>query len=172
MVCNDLYSFLRLYRLYYLYTYFSFHRTKTTFLIFQHTSHISHIHFQHTLPNTLSHQLHDHPEIPTHFLNLCRNFQHKTYFSDSLFQHTFYKRRRGAFRTPSHLLSFLPTHPSHLLLYPFANTSQEVFQHTHSINSNLPHEIIRFIKLLLKRPVLGFQYLILPLQTLILVFKV
>ena len=65
--------------------------------LFPHTSLISHILFQHTLQNTLSHHSHDHPKIPTYFLNLCWNFQHKTYFSDSLFRHTFYKRRRGAF---------------------------------------------------------------------------
>ena len=49
-------------------------------LFLQHTSHISHILFQRTLPNTLSHPFNDHSEIPTYFLNLCENFQHKTYF--------------------------------------------------------------------------------------------
>lgn len=71
-----------------------------------------------------------------------------------------------------HLLNFLPTHSSHLLLYPLTDAPQEVFQHIHSVDGKLPHKIICFIKLLLKRPVLSFQFLILLLQTLIFIFKV
>lgn len=80
--------------------------------------------------------------------------------------------KKRCFRTHSVCLIFLPTHPSHLLLYPFTNTPQEVFQHIDAVDSKLLHKFICFIKLLLKRPVLGFQVLILSLQTLILVFKI
>ena len=73
---------------------------------------------------------------------------------------------------PFRLLNLLPTHSSHLLLYPFADTPQEAFQHIHSIDGKLSHEIICFFQFHLQTPVLGFQHLILSLQTLILVFKV
>lgn len=82
----------------------------------------------------------------------------------------FYKRRRETFAPLPICLHFLPTHPGHLLLYPFTDTPQEMFQHTHSIDGKLPHKFICFIKLLLKRPILSFQFLILSLHTLILVF--
>lgn len=140
--------------------------------IFPHTTRISDIHFQHTLSNTQSHHSHNHPEIPTHFFNLCWNFQHKTHFSDVLFQHTILKRRRGAFTPLPICLLFLPTHSNHFLLYPFTDTPQEVFQHIHSIDGKLPHEIICLFQLRLQPPVLNPHHLILSLQTLILVFKV
>ena len=132
--------------------------------LFPHTTRISNIHFQHTFPNTLSHHFCDHPEIPTHFLNLCWNFQHKTYFSDALFHHTFSQTKKGTF-APFRLLNLLPTHSSHFLLYPLADTLQELFQHIHSIDGKLPHEIICFFQLRLQTLVLGFQHLILSLQT-------
>lgn len=62
--------------------------------------------FQHTLPNSLSRRFHDHPEIPTHFLNLCWKLQHKTYFSDALFQHAILQTKKRRFRTPSVCLIF------------------------------------------------------------------
>ena len=111
--------------------------------IFPHISHISDIPFQHK------------HIFPTHFSNTL-----------------FCKRRRGAFAPLSICLLFLPTHSSHLLLYPFTDTPQEVFQHIHSIDGKLPHEIICFFQFRFERPVLDFQFLILSLQALILVFKV
>jgi len=125
--------------------------------IFQHTSHLSHIQFQHTLPNTLSHRFYDHPEIPTHFLNLCWKLQHKTYFSDALFQHTFYKRRRGTFAPLPICLPILPTHSSHLLLYSFTDAPQKVFQHIHSIDGSLPG--CNLILYILKFPFLFLRHL-------------
>ena len=133
-----------------------------------------HPHFPHTFPTyfskLLSHRFHDHPEIPTHFLNLCWKLQHKTYFSDALFQHTFYKRRRGAFAPLP--IDLLPTHSSHLLLYPLSYTLQELFQHIHSVDGKLPHEIICFFQFCLQNSILSFKVLIFSLQTLILVFKI
>ena len=61
------------------------------------------------------------------------------------------------------LLNLLPTHPSYLLLYPFTDTPQEVFQHIDSVESKLLHKFICLIKFLLKRPVLGFQISVLIL---------
>lgn len=85
-------------------------------------------------------------------------------------QHTYYyKRRRSALALLPHLL---PTHSSHLLLYPFADTPQKVFQHIYSIDGKLPHEIICLFQLRPQTPVLSFQLLILLFQTLILVFEV
>ena len=47
-----------------------------------------------------------------------------------------------------------------------------MFQHIHSVNCKLPHEIICLFQLRPQIPVLSFQLLIFLLQALILVFKV
>lgn len=118
-------------------------------------------------------------------LFLCLHITHPTYISNILyqspnttistprkFQHTFLQTKKGMLSHPFRFFNLLPTHPSHLLLYPFTDTPQEVFQHIDSVDSKLLHKFICFIKLLLKCPILGFQVLILSLQTLILVFKI
>ena len=141
-------------------------------LFFQHTSHISHIHFQHTFS---IHKCHfstttwKFPHIYTIYVGIS-NIKHifPTHFSNILF----HKQRRGTFAPLPIYLPFLPTHSSHFLLYPFADTPQEVLQHIYSIDGKLPHEIICFFQFRFECSVLGFQHLILSLQTLILVFKV
>ena len=84
----------------------------------------------------------------------------------------FFTNEEEALSHPSRLLNLLPTHPSHLLLYPLTDTPQEMFQHIHSVNCNPPHKIICLFQLRPQTPVLSFQLLILLLQALILVFKV
>ena len=92
----------------------------------------------------------------------------KTY----IFTTYFFTNEEEVLSHPFRLLNLLPTHPSHLLLYPLTDTPQEVFKHIHSVNSKLLHEIICFFQLRFQRPILSIQLLILLLQALILVFKV
>ena len=130
--------------------------------IFPQTIHISHIPFQHTFPSSYL-------TVST----TTRKFQHtfSIYVGNSNTKHIFpthfsnilFTNEEGVPSHPFRLLNLLPTHSSHLLLYPLTDTPQEVFQHIHSVDGKLPHKIIRFIKLLLKRPVLNLQLLILSL---------
>ena len=125
-------------------------------LFFQHTTRISHILFQHTSPIIQS------PHSTT-----TRKFQHtfSIYVGISNIKHIFpthfsniliYKRRRGAFAPLPVYLLFLPTHSSYLLLYPLSDTLQELFQHIHSIDGNLSHEIICFFQFRPQNPILRF----------------
>ena len=118
---------------------------------------------------SLSNILSQIPYLP--FSTTIRKFQHifsiyvgnykikpifPTYFSNILFTN-----EEGVLSHPFRLLNLLPTPSSHLLLYPLTDTPQEMFQYIHSIDGKLPHKIICFFNLLLKRSVLSFQFLIL-----------
>ena len=48
--------------------------------------------------------------------------QHITLIFHILVQHTYFCKRRGAFAPLPFFIPFLPTHPSHLLLYPLTDT--------------------------------------------------
>ncbi len=82
----------------------------------------------------------------------------QTILSDTYSQHTsnlILQVKKRSSRAPSPP-SFLPSYSSHLLLYPFADTSQKLLQHIHSAYCKLPHEIICFFKLCSQRPVFSF----------------